>query len=535
MSFFRRQLRLLSCLSLSLAFLLLSPAAADGITLTLDDSGVVIDDGSAGEKLTMLYPLLVNEAKAKAKIAEKSVSGNKATLKYEGGGQLEIELGEGLITMKPAQLPTDNKFVSTSVTFGSPYTGGKWQVGTQQDTLPAEKGPKQTLFQGSAESMIVTTALNASVAFVLPKNTFEQILDIRHWGGKGYLWQFWPLCPAGTERIVIKVGNDVSIVGKPSAKPAAAPAEQTVDAESTTGTQILKWKDGKKAVFMLAFDDSAPSQLKNVVPELIKRKIPGTFYLVTGNSLWDGTKARWIEAAQSPYIVVANHTFTHKGATSVPQLEEELSKCNDVLLKIHPDRKQPRLLGFGKPGGVPWQISKEELDAALLKNNLVDRPPFYGPPMHYKSSAEVNASVDKAIQTGGMGHLDFHGVGGDWLVTPMDWFVALLDKLEASKDVLWVTDTVSWVQYTAERKNCEIKALQNDADRVRLSCTTTLNTELYNIPLTLSTKVPAAWKGCEVTQGATKTVHAVKDGRVQYDARPGGGEISLQAGSAPAQ
>lgn len=38
-------------------------------------------------------------------------------------------------------------------------------------------------------------------------------------------------------------------------------------------TQILKWKDGKKGAFTLAFDDSAPSQLKNVVPELEKRKI----------------------------------------------------------------------------------------------------------------------------------------------------------------------------------------------------------------------------------------------------------------------
>src|SRR3954469_23711217 len=32
-------------------------------------------------------------------------------------------------------------------------------------------------------------------------------------------------------------------------------------------TQVLKWKDGKKAPFFLGFDDSAPSQLKNVVPE----------------------------------------------------------------------------------------------------------------------------------------------------------------------------------------------------------------------------------------------------------------------------
>ena len=66
------------------------------------------------------------------------------------------------------------------------------------------------------------------------------------------------------------------LIGTPRAE-AAEPAD--------TGTQILKWKDGKKAAFMLGFDDSAPSQLENVVPELERRKIIGNFYLVTGNKL----------------------------------------------------------------------------------------------------------------------------------------------------------------------------------------------------------------------------------------------------------
>src|SRR6266550_2966962 len=82
--------------------------------------------------------------------------------------------------------------------------------------------------------------------------------------------------------------------------------------EFAAETRILKWKDGKSACFLLAFDDSAASQLKNVVPELEKRKIVGTFYLVTGNSLYASLKTKWEAAAKSRYVVVANHTFTHK-------------------------------------------------------------------------------------------------------------------------------------------------------------------------------------------------------------------------------
>ena len=104
-------------------------------------------------------------------------------------------------------------------------------------------------------------------------------------------------------------------------------------------TEVLKWKDGKNAAFVLGFDDSAPSQLLNVVPELEKRKIVGTFFLVTGNKVWEGLHTKWEAAAKSPYVVVANHTFTHKGVLNAEELGPELQKCNEVLYALHPERK----------------------------------------------------------------------------------------------------------------------------------------------------------------------------------------------------
>ena len=304
----------------------------------------------------------------------------------------------------------------------------------------------------------------------------------------------------------------------------SVPLAARADAE----TQVLKWKDGKQAAFMLAFDDSAPSQLKNVVPELEKRKIVGNFYLVTGNSLYGALKRRWEDAAKSPYVAVANHTFTHKGVNNDAELDPELAKCNEVLYKLKPERKQPFLVGFGRPGGVPWKVTEEEQKAALAKHHLCDRPPFFGPPIHYKSAAETVAAVDAAITKGEMGHLDFHGVGEDWLVTPVDWFTALLDKLEAVRDQLWITDVVSWHQYVTERSSAEIKTLKSDTVSVSLELTCKADPALYDLPLTLSTKVPAGWRNCVVTQGAKSITVAVRDGVVQDDALPGGVTITLK-------
>lgn len=293
-------------------------------------------------------------------------------------------------------------------------------------------------------------------------------------------------------------------------------------------TQVLKWKDGKKAAFMLAFDDSAPSQLKNVVPELEKRKIVGNFYLVTGNGLYNAIKRRWEAAAKSSYVAVANHTFTHKGVNDAAELDPQLAQCNEVLYALKPEGKKPRLFGFGKPGGVPWKVTPEEQAAALAKHNLCNRPPFAGPPINYKSAEATVAAVDAALAKGEMGHLDFHGVGEDWLVTPVEWFTALLDKLESVRDQLWITDVVSWHQYVTERDSAEIKTVSSEADAITLELSSKADPALYDLPLTLSTKVPAAWENCLVSQGANTKALMVKNGAVTYDALPGGGTITLK-------
>ena len=142
---------------------------------------------------------------------------------------------------------------------------------------------------------------------------------------------------------------------------------------------ILKWKDGKQAVFMLAFDDSCVSHVDNAIPELVKRGLVGTFYINPGNGPFQNRKSAWENDIPKTGMEYGNHTFKHKGAPSVDVLDEELALCNDVINKCFPDRKQPRLVSFGQPGGVPWTITDEEKNQLLKKYNLVQRPSFSAP------------------------------------------------------------------------------------------------------------------------------------------------------------
>ena len=315
------------------------------------------------------------------------------------------------------------------------------------------------------------------------------------------------------------------------AGPAASPGERSGEPplEGPVGTtRVLKWKDGKKAAFFLAFDDSCPTHLKLVIPELKKRGMGGTFYVIAGSGLFKDQKD-WVQAAKEPRIELGNHTWLHKAITSVIQFDEEVARANEAINQYVPGRKQPRLISFGQPGGVEWKITQQEKQEVLAKHHLIERPSFFGPPIHLKTAAEITKHIDTTIAGGEAGHLDFHGVGGDWLTTPMEQFTALLDKLESCRDELWITDAISCHKYAAERKSAEIKIVQADGKEVHIALSSQADPGLYDMSLTLQSKVPAEWKKCLVSQGPAQVTATVVDGRVQYEATPGSSPIVLQA------
>ncbi len=293
-------------------------------------------------------------------------------------------------------------------------------------------------------------------------------------------------------------------------------------------TQVLKWKDGKKAVFLLAFDDSCQSHVRQAIPELRKRGMVGTFYINPGKGPFQAERNAWEkELPNDPAVVYGNHTFSHVGATNAAQLDVELARCDAVIQACYPGRKKPFLISFGRPGGVPWTVSDEEKKAALAKYHLIERPSFFGYPFHVKTAEAVCQLVDKALANGDVGHLDSHGVGGDWLVTPMEVFKALLDKLEACRSEVWVTDHMTCHIYQTERDSAKIQHLQAGDGTFRLRLTCGADPTLYAASLTLETRVPSDWTGCRVVQGTVSVDCPVTGGLVRYDAVPGGVDITI--------
>lgn len=302
--------------------------------------------------------------------------------------------------------------------------------------------------------------------------------------------------------------------------------------EKMNEVEILKWKDGKKAVFLLAFDDSCKSHADHAIPELIKRGIPGTFYVCPGQSHWKARKDLWEkEFPKSTVIRYGNHTFNHKGAQTLEEMEEEIRLCQEVLDACYPNAKKPRLISFAVPGGVPWKVTEAERDAVLKKYNLVLRPSFRGIHFGCSNTEQVLRLVDEAIEKGEMGHHDTHGVGGDWGVMPLPMFHALLDKLEACRDVVWATDHISYYQYLTEREGSKVVVTKQNEKQVELELTCTTDSQLFDLPLSLSLKVPVNWTRCTVLQGEQSTSVEVVEGEARFEAAPVTGKILVQVNS----
>lgn len=309
-----------------------------------------------------------------------------------------------------------------------------------------------------------------------------------------------------------------------------------VCAAAEPAARVLPVKDGKKAAFLIQFDDAHASQVPVVIPALRERKLVGTFYVFNrSEQLLDRAEA-WKQAAKEGVVTFGNHTFSHKHIhNSFPDADtcaSELTQCNELIRSLTPDQPWPRLIAYARPGGTKPAspgIGDAGTRPVLERLHLVVRPDFRGAGIHVKTRADMLAVVDRAVAQGGMGHLDFHGVGkASGINVATDDFLAFLDHVVANREALWITDCISWHAYETERKDAAVSVVRSAAQEVALALSCGADKAFYRQPLTLEWTLPGGWSRCTATQdGAALTVE-ITGGSARFSAVPNAGEIVLR-------
>jgi sialate O-acetylesterase len=221
----------------------------------------------------------------------------------------------------------------------------------------------------------------------------------------------------------------------------------------------------KKAIIVLTYDDALPSQLDIALPQLDSMGFKGTFFL-TGY-LTQATIPSWRQVAQHGHEL-ANHSLYHpcfvnpgKGNPAdnsanytVYMIKREIAEMNNLLYAVD-GKAGARTYAYPcteiAVGGVKYADSLSAAsivkyarigggpDAVITDFKKIDpmQVPSWG--IHGGVTGdELIAFAKKAQQTGGLAIFMFHGVGGDYIITPAAAHKQLLLYLKQHQDEIEV-------------------------------------------------------------------------------------------------
>jgi hypothetical protein len=210
---------------------------------------------------------------------------------------------------------------------------------------------------------------------------------------------------------------------------------------------VLPW-NGYKAAVSLTFDDGDPIHLDLAIPEMQKRKIRGTFFLIAGNLT---RQDEWGKIA-GLNMEIGNHSMTHKHAYELndDNIYEEVDKANEVLKKL----SGQNIFSFA----YPFVEITEPLRKRVEKNCIIARGGttgvlYYTPDMtpdwydihsqatmtHYDFET-YKEWIDTALDSGAWTVFMIHAIDGSdwWQPIPKNIFIGVLEYLKENQDKIWI-------------------------------------------------------------------------------------------------
>ncbi len=127
--------------------------------------------------------------------------------------------------------------------------------------------------------------------------------------------------------------------------------------------------------------------------------------------------------------------------------------------------------------------------------------------------------------------LVFHGIEGiGWEPIPGDVIDSYFNYIKSKEKDIWVATFQDVTKYMKERMHSIIKYTKAK-DTLRIELVSDLDTELYNLPLTLKTYIPQSWESVEIKQGDKSWSSVIEKDEfgsyVLYESNPEAKEILL--------
>jgi peptidoglycan/xylan/chitin deacetylase (PgdA/CDA1 family) len=214
------------------------------------------------------------------------------------------------------------------------------------------------------------------------------------------------------------------------------------------------WPNGAEAAVSMTYDDALASQLDNAMPVLDRLGLKMTFFLVT-NSLESATLRARYTAALAVGHELASHSVSHPCSDKTPNytLDTIVSAELDPSIATLKSMGATSPFTYAYPCGTTTVGSNQsyipQVNARFIaargvwgivadpKTVDLGNTPGIFPSDTDTNGAQAIADITKARTQGGWVVFGFHGVGGDYLITPQTTHDAIAQYLADNKVKVW--------------------------------------------------------------------------------------------------
>jgi peptidoglycan/xylan/chitin deacetylase (PgdA/CDA1 family) len=309
--------------------------------------------------------------------------------------------------------------------------------------------------------------------------------------------------------------------------------------------EVMNWQNNRSAAVSVTFDDGWYSQPTEARVLLNDRYLKGTFFLTIESLDWTGANWDMWRAVADDGHEVGSHTISHPSLSSLSdnELRDELSGSQDT---INQNILTQTCLTLAYPYGDYNEFVETVTSEYYIAGREVWSPGYlnhypggdYDPVDFYAvGSFSFDASTHEQI----LDYLDSLEQHHAWFVVHIhdidpDSYPDRHSRVEAFLDELlirdlWVDTFGNIVRYMQEKIDSQLDVVYEGDAGVTLNLIHSLDTEIYNLPLTIRSTVPASWNEVEITQGASIEIvePIIEDDEfvIYYNVTPNNGLINL--------
>jgi len=334
-------------------------------------------------------------------------------------------------------------------------------------------------------------------------------------------------------------------------------ASLAVYATSDGNTTICRWYGNKSAAYSITYDDGISNSLTKFENLQKTYNLVGTAALISnwidnGVNIDGYSIANWSyykDMASRGIINVCSHTNTHPDLTTktVSQIDDELNTSKQSIINnIGTSCDALVYPYYSYNNTVKTEAAKYYICAAQAGDNdgnPYNTTDYYGlyryTPYSNTTVTQLNDKINSAISKGNWFILCSHGCDGEgWESQPLSFFDNHYKFINSKLGSIWNDYYDHVAKYLRERNSSTVEVKSVTASEIKVNITNSLDSSVYNHPLTAKTKVPSTWTTACVVQGTTSknitTILESNERFVYYDIIPNKGEISItQVGSSP--